>query len=88
MMLHVEVNLDKRAIRQYIEKRLEEEVKEALWLIDLEKMAELTSMSPRFLESEIVCDIRMRAIERRKKRKRWWPYQEAFEIIDEITREW
>ncbi|WP_107840921.1 hypothetical protein [Metasolibacillus meyeri] len=85
---NIEVNLDKQAIRQYIEKRLDEEVREVLWLIDLEKMSELTTMSPRFLESEIVCDVRMRAIEVKKKRKRWWPYRAAFEVISEITSEW
>lgn len=85
---NIELQLDKQAIRQYIEKRLDEEVREVLWLIDLNKMAELTNMSPRFLESEIVCDVRMRAIEIKKNRKRWWPYRAAFEIVHEITNEW
>lgn len=85
---NIEVNLDKQAIRQYIEKRLDEEVREALWLIDLDKMSELTCMSRRYLEGDIVCDIRMRAIEIKKNRKRWWPYRQAFEVISEITSEW
>lgn len=85
---NIEVNLDKQAIREYIEKRLEEEVREVLWLIDLEKMVELTNMSRRFLESDVVCDVRMRAIEIKKNRKRWWPYRQAFEVISEITSEW
>jgi len=85
---NIEVNLDKQAIRQYIEKRLDEEVREVLWLIDLNKMAELMSMSPRFLESEVVCDVRMRAIEIKKSRKRWWPARQAFEVISVITNEW
>ncbi|MGE7954965.1 hypothetical protein [Lysinibacillus xylanilyticus] len=85
---NIEVNLDKQAIRQYIEKQLYEEVREVLWWIDLNKMSELTNMSPRFLESEIVCDVRMRTIEVKKSRKRWWPYRQAFEIISEITSEW
>lgn len=85
---NIEVNIDKVAVRQYIEKRLDEEVRETLWLVDLEKMAELMCMSRRFLESDIVCDIRMRAIEIKKNRKRWWPYRQAFEVISEITSEW
>lgn len=85
---NIEVNLDKQAIREYVEKRLEEEVREVLWLIDLEKMVELTNMSRRFLESDVVCDARMRAIEIKKNRKRWWPYRQAFEVIREITSEW
>lgn len=85
---NIEVNLDKQAIRLYIEKRLEEEVREVLWLIDLEKMAELTCMSKRWLEDVIICDVRMRQIEIKKNRKRWWPYRQAFEVISEITSDW
>jgi len=85
---NIEVNLDKQAIREYIEKRLDEELREVLWLIDLNKMAELMSMSPRFLESEVVSDVRMRAIEIKKSRKRWWPARQAFEVISAITNEW
>lgn len=85
---NIELQLDKQAIRQYIEKRLDEEVRETLWLVDLEKMAELMCMSRRFLESDIVCDVRMRAIEIKKSRKRWWPARQAFEVISEITSEW
>ncbi|GED64080.1 hypothetical protein ACQKEY_00085 [Lysinibacillus fusiformis] len=84
----IEVSLDKQAIRKYIEKWLDEEIREVLWLIDLQKMSELTNMSPRFLENEIVRDARMRAIEIKKHRKRWWPYQEAFEVVREITNGW
>lgn len=85
---NIELQLDKQAIRQYIEKRLDEEIREVLWWIDLNKMAELTNMSPRFLESELICDVRMRSIEVKKNRKRWWPARQAFEVISEITSEW
>lgn len=85
---NIEVNIDKQAIRQYIEKRLDEEIREILWMIDLDKMAELTCMSKRWLEDVITSDVRMRSIELKKNRKRWWPYRQAFEIINEITSEW
>ena len=85
---NIEVNLDKQALRQYIEKRLDEEIREVLWLIDLNKMSELTCMSKRQLEDVITCDVRMRAIEIRKNRKRWWPAKQAFEVISAITDEW
>lgn len=85
---NIEVNIDKKAIRQYIEKRLDEEIRVTLWLIDLDKMAALTCMSKRWLEDVITCDVRMRSIEIKKNRKRWWPYRQAFEIINEITSEW
>ncbi|MEQ6050177.1 hypothetical protein U2I53_14100 [Lysinibacillus capsici] len=85
---NIEVNFDKQAVRQYIEKRLDEEIRETLWLIDLDKMAALTCMSKRWLEDVITCDTRMRSIEIKKNRKRWWPYRQAFEFINEITSEW
>lgn len=85
---NIEVNIDKQAIRQYIEKRLDEEVRETFWLIDLEKLAALTCMSKRFLDESVLSDIRMRAIEIRKNRKRWWPYRQALQVIEEITSEW
>jgi len=85
---NIEINLNRQAIKQYIEKRLEEEIRETLWLIDLDKMSDLTCMSKRWLEDVITCDIRMRSIEIKKNRKRWWPYRQAFEIINEITSEW
>jgi len=85
---NIEVNFNKHAVRQYIEKRLDEEIRETLWLIDLDKMAALTCMSKRWLEDVITCDVRMRSIEIKKNRKRWWPYRQAFEIINEITSEW
>jgi len=45
-------------------------------------------MSKRFLEDEILSDPRMRVIERRKSRKRWWFYKQAVEVIKEIVDEW
>ncbi|MGA3675992.1 hypothetical protein [Lysinibacillus agricola] len=85
---NIELHLDKAEVRRYIEKRLDEEIRETLWLIDLDKMSDLTCMSKRWLEEVITCDMRMRAIEIKKNRKRWWPYRQAFEIINEITSEW
>lgn len=45
-------------------------------------------MSKRYLEDEVISDVRMKAIEIRKNRKRWWPAEKAFEVIMEITSEW
>lgn len=85
---NIELQLDKAEVRRYIEKRLDEEIRETLWLIDLDKMSDLTCMSKRWLEEVIACDVRMRAIEVKKNRKRWWPAKQAFEVISEITSEW
>lgn len=85
---NVQIELNQEEIREYLKKKLDEEIRETLWLVDVEKMVELTCMSKRYLEQEILSDVRMRAIERRKNKKRWYPAKQAFEIIDEITFSW
>ena len=82
------VNIDETAIKDYIHKQLDQQIQESLLLIDLKKMAEITSMSPRYLEEQILKDPRMRLIERRKDSKRWWIYKEAVSVIQAILDEW
>lgn len=84
----VEVSLDKAAIRQYIEKRLDEEVREALLFVDLKKMSEMLCMSERFITDELLHDPRIRACEVRRNRKRWWWYKPLLAAIEEVTSEW
>ena len=85
---NVQVQIDEKAIKEYIEKQLDQQIHETLLMIDLEKLAIITSMSKRFLEDEILSDPRMRVIERRKSRKRWWFYKQSLEVIKEIVDEW
>jgi len=53
---NIEVNIDRVAIKHYIEKRLDEEVREVFFLIDLKKMSELLCMSERYIEMELLQD--------------------------------
>lgn len=85
---NIELQLDKKQIQQHIEKQLDESIQAQLWLVSVERLAQLTDMSKRWLEAEILNDPRMRAIERKKNRKRWYLAQQAFEVITEITSEW
>jgi len=85
---NVQVNIDEKAIEEYIQQQLNQQMHEILLMIDIKKMSEITSMSPRFLEDEILSDPRMRVIQRQKSRKRWWLYKPALEVIKEITAEW
>lgn len=82
------VDLDKQAVRQYIEKRLDEEVREVFFLIDLKKMSELLCMSERHITEELLHDPRVRACEVRKNRKRWWFYKPVLEAIEAVVSEW
>lgn len=87
----IQVQVDKEEFKKYMQNMFQEELRgnlETYWLIDIKKMSELTCMSVRFLEDAIVSDPRMRLIEIKKNRKRWWSYQEAMKIIFEITSEW
>lgn len=84
----IEFKIDEKAIQKQIEKKLDESLVSHLWFVDVEKIAQLTCMSKRYLEEEILCDPRMRVLERKRNRKRWWPAKQAFEVIQEITNEW
>lgn len=85
---NIEVSLDGQAIQQYVDKKIDDAIQAQMWLVDLEKISELTCMSKRWLEDEIISDVRMKAIEIKKNRKRWWPAKQAFEVINELTSEW
>ncbi len=85
---NVQVNIDGNAIKEYILQQVDQQLHETLLMVDLEKLAVITSMSKRFLEDEILSDPRMRLIERRRNRKRWWFYKQALEVITEIVDEW
>lgn len=88
MIQEINVQIDKRAIQQHIEKQLDDCIQAQLWFVDAEKIASLTCMSVRFLNEDILTDPRMRVIEKRKNRKRWWPAKQALEVINEIMSEW
>lgn len=88
MIQDINVQIDTNAIKKHIEKQLDDCIHAQLWFVDAEKVAALTCMSLRFLNDDIFTDPRMRMIEKRKNRKRWWPAKEALEVISEITSEW
>lgn len=84
----LELELNPQGLEKYINKRLDECIQAQLWFVDVDKIVQLTSMSKRFLEDEVLSDVRMRAIERRKARKRYYSAAQAFEVITEIMDEW
>ncbi|HDR5266643.1 MULTISPECIES: hypothetical protein [Bacillus] len=85
---NVQVNIDEKAIKDYIQQQIDQQLHETLLMVDIEKLVTITSMSKRFLEDEILSDPRMRLIERRRNRKRWWFYKQALEVITEIVNSW
>lgn len=85
---NIEVKIDDKAVKEYIQEKIDKQIQETLFLCDVKKLAEVTSMSQRFLEDEILSDPRMKLIERRRNRKRWWFYETALKTIEEIINEW
>lgn len=84
----VSIQIDAKAVKDFIEEKLQKQINQQLLLVDVNKLSELTCMSVRYLEDEILCDPRVRIHERRKNRKRWWLAQPTFKAIDDITSEW
>lgn len=84
----INVQIDEKAIREHIEKRLDEMIHQSIILVDVKKIADLLSMSPRFVEEEFLHDPRVRQHEVKKNRKRWWYYEPTIQAIKEILNEW
>ncbi len=84
----VQVEVDQKQVNEFIEKELQKQINQQLLLVDINKLSEVTCMSIRYLEDEILCDPRVRIHERRKNRKRWWLAQPVFKAITNIIDEW
>lgn len=84
----IEVVVDEKIIKEEIKKQVDAAVISQVWFVDANKIAELCSLSVRFLEEHVFSDYRMRAIQIQKNRKRIWRADKAFEVIQEITSEW
>ena len=85
----VNVEIDEQAIKEYINKKLDESIRKTLFLWDINEMAKQTCMSKSFLENEFLHDPRMKLLERRvEKGKRYWFYEQSLEVMKEIMDEW
>ncbi|WP_289891453.1 hypothetical protein [Virgibacillus pantothenticus] len=86
---NINIDIDQKEIRDYVNAKLDEALENELFLCDINELAKRTCMSKSFLENEILCDPRMRLLERRKEKgKRFWFYKESLEVIREIMNEW
>ncbi|WP_025848727.1 hypothetical protein [Paenibacillus ehimensis] len=84
----INIEIDEKAIASFIERELQRQINQQLLLVDISKLSELTSMSVRYLEDEILPDPRVRIHERKKNRKRWWLAQPTLKAIEEIVNSW
>jgi hypothetical protein len=85
---NVNIELDNKSIEEYIQKKIDVQIDESLFLVDVETLSKKCSMSRRFLEEEFLKDPRFKLIEKTKVRKRFYYWEEAKRVIEEIIEEW
>lgn len=85
---NVQVNLDEKAIKEYIKQQLDECIMETILFIDIEGLVRITNFSKRFLEDAILTDPRVKQYQRQRARKRFWFYEPTVLAIKEIVNEW
>ncbi|MGG2110971.1 hypothetical protein ABFY60_10695 [Lysinibacillus pakistanensis] len=84
----VEISVDEKFIKDEIRRQIDASMIAQLWYCDAIKIAELTCLSVRFLEEHVFSDVRMKAIEIKRSRKRLWKAEKALEVIEQIFQEW
>lgn len=84
----INIEIDETAIASYVERELQKQINQQLLLVDINKLSDLTSMSIRYLEDEILQDPRVKMYERKRNRKRWWLAQPVLKSIEEIVNNW
>lgn len=84
----VTISINEKELKDYIEQELSKQIHQQLILADINKLSEVTCMSVRYLEDEILHDPRVRLHEVRKSRKRWWIAQPTFKAIIDIVSDW
>lgn len=84
------IQLDENLVKEEIKEQLQLILKDTneLWLWDVDMLANKTCMSQTFLEEEFLSDPRMKQIEIRKSRKRWYPVKASKRVMQTIMSEW
>nr|GGG85095.1 hypothetical protein GCM10011398_33570 [Virgibacillus oceani] len=85
---NVNIELDADSIKKYVQQKIDEQVSENLFLVDVDTLSKKCSMSRRFLEEEFLKDPRFKLIEKSKVRKRFYYWEEAKKVIEEIIEGW
>lgn len=84
---NLNLKLDEEAIKKFIQETLTEKVEQEILLVDVKKISELLSMSPRFIEDVFLQDPRIKQFEVRRNKKRWYWYRQTIETIKQIIKE-
>lgn len=84
---NINLRVDEKAIKEFIQETLNEKVEYEILLVDVKKISELLSMSPRFIEDVFLQDPRVKQFEVRKNKKRWYWYRQTMDAITQIIKE-
>ncbi|QPA56107.1 hypothetical protein [Lysinibacillus sphaericus] len=84
----VQVDIDEKEIRNYIQQQLDECIRETILFIDIEGLVRITNFSKRFLEDAILSDPRVKQHQRQRARKRFWFYEPTIAAIKDIVNDW
>ncbi|MEK4629982.1 hypothetical protein MKZ17_17370 [Solibacillus sp. FSL R7-0682] len=87
-MAAIKIEVDEKLVKEEVQKQIEQSLVNSLWYIDVAKLSELTSLSKRTLESFVLCDARVKAIEIKRDRKRLYKVEAIKKVLDEIFAEW
>ncbi|MGE7954644.1 hypothetical protein [Lysinibacillus xylanilyticus] len=85
---NVQINIDEKAIKEYIQEQIDSQIRETILFIDIEGLVKITNFSKRFLEDAVLSDPRVKQFQRQRARKRFWFYEPTIEAIKEIVDEW
>ncbi|MGA3678231.1 hypothetical protein [Lysinibacillus agricola] len=85
---NVQINIDEKAIKKYIQEQIDSQIRETILFIDIEGLVKITNFSKRFLEDAVLSDPRVKQFQRQRARKRFWFYEPTIEAIKEIVDEW
>lgn len=84
----VTLELDEKALQEFILKQLDQSLSFNLHCVDLKRLSEILCMSERYIEQQFLQRPEVRIHERRNNRKRWWVYKPTIEAIEKIMRDW
>lgn len=87
MLADVNVNINEHEVKKMVNEKIDDMVREYLIMIDVPTLAKKMSCSARFLEEELLHDPRIKALERKKIRKRLYFVDELLPVLKEVINE-
>lgn len=84
----IQVDINQEEIQKYIKEQLDQQLRHEFLFVDVNKLADMMSVSKRWLEEHLLDDPRVMVCMRQKNRKRLYLYPDVVEAIKRISDEW